>query len=513
MEHPGPISEQRPAMKSMIPENFIRSNIEGLGFIAPEIILTLAIVILLGLGVILTYWRHRLLFTLFGVLSLAVSQLPLFILPTPTSSLTVISELFIWDRLTLFFKPFFVLAGAFTIVLTHSSKEIDSSDYCECIILVLGVVAGMMLLVGSKDLLMIYLAFETMGILSYLLVGIKFRDIRSGEAALKYVLYGAFTSGIMLFGFSLVFGLTGTTDIFEISRQIALAAQNPQSRLLLRLAVIFFLVGLLFKIASFPFHFWCPDVYEGAPTPIAAFLSIGPKAAGFILIIRLFYPLFATAQGGDAFEPIYGFDWPLMLALVSAATMTLGNLAAIHQSNLKRLLAYSSIAHAGYLLMGIATLSDLGLRGVVFYLVVYLFMNLGAFAVVGYVAGAGGSEDIRSYRGLGRKSPLICVAMTVFLFSLIGLPPFAGFVGKVYLFAAVISNKIYWLAVVAAINTVVSLYYYLRIVKAMFLDSATDTAQVRIPFGSLAVAAALAIPTLGLGVYWQPLAEVVSLMF
>ena len=497
----------------MIPENFIQSNIAGLKFIGPELILTATIIILLIVGVILPYWRSRAVFTLLAILGLAGSLLPLWKLPMPQPNLTYLSGVLVWDWLTFFFKPFFVVAAGFVILLTQGSREIDNLEYSECMILVVAVTMGMMFLVATTDLLMIFLAFETMGILSYLLVGMKAGDVRSGEAALKYVLYGAFTSGTMLFGFSLLFGLAGTTDILEIGRQVVAASQNPQDKILLIVAVLFFLAGLLFKTASFPFHFWCPDVYEGAPTPITAFLSVGPKAAGFALFIRLFYPLFTTSGQGGAYESIAGLDWPSILALVSALTMTLGNLAAIHQNNLKRLLAYSSIAHAGYLLMGIVALSDFGLRAVIFYLVVYLFMNLGAFAVVTLVATSGGSEEIDSYRGLGSKAPYLCVAMAVFLFSLIGLPPFAGFVGKVYLFAAIIYKKIYWLAVVAALNTVVSLYYYLRVVKAMFLEKPTEAIQMQVPLGSQALLLALLVPTLGLGIYWQPLASVVSGMF
>jgi NADH-quinone oxidoreductase subunit N len=466
----------------MIPENFIQSNLQGISFIAPEIILTLAILILLCVGIVLRHWRHRLVFTILAVAGLAGSLFPLWKLPQPTPDLTYLSKLFVWDWLTFYSKPFFALVGIFTILLTQISGEIDNSEYSESTVLVLAVTMGMMLLVASTDLLMIFLAFETMGILSYLLVGIRARDERSGEAALKYVLYGAFTSGTMLFGFSLLFGLAGSTDLAEISQQVALASQ-------------------------------CPDVYEGAPTPITAFLSVGPKAAGFVLFIRLFYPLFALGPENGVYQAISGLEWPSILALVAAITMTLGNLTAIHQNNLKRLLAYSSIAHAGYLLMGIVALSDLGLRSVVFYLVVYLFMNLGAFGVVTMVAAAGGGEEIDSYRGLGVRAPYVCVAMAIFLFSLIGLPPFAGFVGKVYLFAAVISKKIYWLAVVAALNTVISLYYYLRIVKAMFLDKPTEAVQIQVPLSSQALLLALLIPTLGLGIYWQPLARVVSGMF
>jgi NADH-quinone oxidoreductase subunit N len=498
---------------AMIPENFIRSNLAGLPFVSPEIILTATIIILLVAGVILPRYRYRLVFTVLALLGLIGSLLPLWKLPTPQPNLTYLSGLFVWDWLTFFFKPFFVVAGGFVILMTQASDEIDNVEYNECTVLVLAVTMGMMLLVAAKDLLMIFLAFETMGILSYLLVGMRAGDIRSGEAALKYVLYGAFTSGTMLFGFSLLFGLAGSTDLMEISRQVVAASQNSQDKILLIVAVLFFLAGLLFKTASFPFHFWCPDVYEGAPTPITAFLSVGPKAAGFALFIRLFYPLFTTGAEGGMYESISGLDWPSILALVSALTMTLGNVAAIHQNNLKRLLAYSSIAHAGYLLMGIVALSDLGLRAVIFYLVVYLFMNLGAFGVVAMVANGGGSEEIDSYRGLGSRAPYVCVAMAIFLFSLIGLPPFAGFVGKIYLFAAVIYKKIYWLAVVAALNTVVSLYYYMRVVKAMFLEKPIEESQMQVSLGSQALLLALLIPTLGLGIYWQPLARVVSGMF
>ena len=496
-----------------IPENFIQSNLEGLPFVSPEIILTATIIILLVVGVILPRYRYRLVFTVLALLGLIGSLLPLWKLPTPQPNLTYLSGLFVWDWLTFFFKPFFVVAGGFVILMTQASGEIDNVEYSECTILVLTVTMGMMLLVAAKDLLMIFLAFETMGILSYLLVGMRAGDVRSGEAALKYVLYGAFTSGTMLFGFSLLFGLAGSTDLMEISRQVVAASHNSQDKILLIVAVLFFLAGLLFKTASFPFHFWCPDVYEGAPTPITAFLSVGPKAAGFALFIRLFYPLFTTGAEGGMYQSISGLDWPSILALVSALTMTLGNVAAIHQNNLKRLLAYSSIAHAGYLLMGIVALSDLGLRAVIFYLVVYLFMNLGAFGVVAMVANGGGSEEIDSYRGLGSRAPYVGVAMAIFLFSLIGLPPFAGFVGKIYLFAAVIYKKIYWLAVVAALNTVVSLYYYLRVVKAMFLEKPIEESQMQVSLGSHALLLALLIPTLGLGIYWQPLARVVSGMF
>jgi NADH-quinone oxidoreductase subunit N len=496
----------------VIPNSFIQSNIRGFPFIAPECVLTATILIVLVVGVSFSF-RHRSTFTVLSLLGLGSSLLPLWWLPGPEQGLPYLSDLFVWDWLTVFFRPYFALAGIFTVLIAHGSSEINDDQYSECVILVLAVTTGMMLLTAATDILMIFLAFEMMGILSYLLVGIRGRDLRGGEAALKYVLYGAFSSGIMLFGFSLLFGISGSTDLAEISRQLSSAFVSVQNRYVILLAVLFFLAGLLFKTASFPFHFWCPDVYEGAPAPVAAFLSVGPKAAGFALFIRLFYPLFTTGAGGGAYEAVGGMNWPSTLALVSAITMTLGNLAAIPQNNLKRMLAYSSIAHAGYMLMGIVALNALGLRAVVFYLVVYLFMNLGAFAVVDIVAGAGGSEEIHSYRGLGRTAPFTGVAMTIFLFSLIGLPPLAGFVGKVYLFAAVISGKLYWLVLVAALNTVISLYYYMRVVRAMFLEQTPGTATLKIPLGSRVLLGLLLVPTVGLGLYWQPLAEIVEKMF
>jgi NADH-quinone oxidoreductase subunit N len=497
----------------LTPEAFIIDNVESLSFLGPEIVLSAGCLLILMAGVAIPYWRFRMVFTVLGVAALGGSLLALTALPLPGANVSYLSHLFVWDWLNFFFKPFFAVAGGVTVLLIHGSREIDDQHYHESVFLVLAVTTAMMLLVAATDLLMIYLAFETMGILSYLLVGIKAHDLRSGEAALKYVLYGAFTSGIMLFGFSLIFGIAGTTGLSAISQAVASAAAQSQGRLLLVLAMLFFMAGLLFKAASFPFHFWCPDVYEGAPTPVTAFLSVGPKAAAFALFIRLFYPLFATPEGTDLYAAVTGLDWPVILALISAVTMTLGNVAALPQTNVKRLLAYSSIAHAGYLLMGLACLSSLGLRAVVFYLGVYLFMNLGAFAVVAILGGTSESEEIHFYRGLGNKAPFIAVAMAVFMFSLIGLPPFSGFVGKVYLFAAVISRKIYWLAVVAALNTVVSLYYYMRVVKAMFLESAAEARCPVVTPGSQVLLVVLLIPTLGLGIYWQPLAQIVGLMF
>lgn len=496
----------------MIPQGFIKSNLLGMWIVAPEIVLTLAILVLLAASVFLRHHRHRPFFTWLGLAGLAAALVPLATkLPMVPSGEAVLSSLFVWDEVTVIFKVFMVLTAAACICLAHDSAEIEDSHYSEAIILILGVTVANMMLIASNDLLMVFLAFETMSILCYLLVGLKASRPPGGEAALKYVLYGAFTSGVMLFGFSLLFGLAGTTDIQHIARYVAQAADRPSNQLLLVLSMIFFLAGMLFKIASFPFHFWCPDVYQGAPTPVTAFLSVGPKAAGFILFIRLFLPIFSKAGDTSTFTGLPGIEWPYLMALLSAATMTLGNLAALRQNNLKRMLAYSSIAHAGYLLMGLAAASGQGLRAMAFYLVIYLFMNLGAFGVVSLLASNKVGEEIEGYQGLGPTAPLLGVVMSVFLFSLIGLPPTGGFIGKVYLFGAVIEKGIYWLAVVAAVNTVVSLYFYLRIIKAMFLvQGPKQTVALELPRASHAMLTVMAGLVILLGVYWQPLALLIA---
>jgi NADH-quinone oxidoreductase subunit N len=252
-------------------------------------------------------------------------------------------------------------------------------------------------------------------------------------------------------------------------------------------------------------------VYEGAPTPATAFFSIGPKAAGFAVLVRFYYTVFAAADPGTGLWRLTSaVDWPFLFAALSALTMTVGNLVAIKQSNVKRLLAYSSIAHAGYMLMGFVLLSSAGIEAILFYLVVYLFMNLGAFYVVVLVSNATRGEEISDFTGLGSRAPFAAVALAIFLFSLTGIPPFSGFIGKVYLFAEVIHRGVYWLAIVAALNSVVSLYYYARIVRAMFLQEPKDASAIPVPAVSGAMLVLLAAPTLILGVYWEPVARIAT---
>jgi NADH-quinone oxidoreductase subunit N len=410
------------------------------------------------------------------------------------------------DPFAIYFKLLFYVTTALVLLVVHLSPDTRESELGELSALMLSVALGLSLMASSVNLLMMVIALELVSVPSYVLAGFLKKNRRSCEAALKYVIYGAASTGVMIYGMSLLFGLTGSTSIFGIADGLAL---NEGYRLTTFVAVGFVLAGLGYKISSVPFHFWTPDVYEGAPIPITAFLSVGPKAAGFAMMVRFFYSGLATGDGGQ-WAPIAGLDWPALLAALSAATMTFGNLAAIPQNNLKRLLAYSTIAHAGYMLMGFVVLSSRGVLAVLFYLGVYLVMNLGAFFVVIVVAKQARGEDISHYRGLVWRSPFLAVAMAVFLFSLIGLPPSAGFIGKLYLFAAVIREKYYWLAVVGVLNAVVGLYYYARILKAMFLERVEFEGRLAVPAPALALLIALIIPTVGLGIWWTPLISLAS---
>ena len=399
------------------------------------------------------------------------------------------------DAFSTFFKILLLLATAATILFSLGSEELDARLKGEYYALLLAITLGMFLMASSTNLLMIFISLETVSLTSYILAGFLTHSPRSSEAAFKYITYGAVASGTMLFGLSLLFGMTGTGDLGQISGRLAeLLAAGDITPLAVLIAITFVLAGIGYKIASVPFHMWSPDVYEGAPIPITAFLSVASKSAGFALFIRFFYSGFGNT------ELMQAVDWPLMLAIVSALTMTVGNLAALPQQNVKRLLAYSSIAHGGYLLMGGVLLSAEGVGAILFYLVVYLFMNLGAFYVVVLIANEVGSEMVDGYRGLSSRAPLVAWAMVIFLVSLAGIPPFAGFFGKWLLFTAVIEQGYYWLAFVGLLNSVVSLYYYARIVKAMFFEDATeDTGGVSFSTGTFALLSVFVIPTIFIG--------------
>ena len=402
--------------------------------------------------------------------------------------LWLFDRMIVLDAFSVFFKVLLGLALLAVIWMSLSSREIRGQpNEGEYFALLLSSGLGMFLMASAATLLMAYLSLEFVSLTSYVLTGFLRHNRRSGEAALKYLIYGGVASGAMIYGMSWVFGLTGAMDYAGIAKGVA--ALDPASRGALFLALVLVLAGFGYKIASVPFHMWAPDVYTGAPIPVTAFLAVGSKAAGFAMLLRFFH--------FDVPPPL-----PQLMSVLCVATMTLGNLAALSQTNMKRLLAYSSIAHAGYALLGFVVFAERGVEALLFYLVVYYLMNLGAFWVVMLIANATGREDLEGYRGLAwRGGAAPALALGVFLFSLAGLPPLAGFVGKFNIFAAGVQAKLYVLVVIGLLNSVISLYYYARVVKTMFLDQPTaDDVAMRFTPGELGAVGVLSLATLVLGV-------------
>jgi NADH-quinone oxidoreductase subunit N len=367
-----------------------------------------------------------------------------------------------FDWLGFFFKMLFMFAGAATALLLMDNENVGGRG--EAYLLLLASLLGMDLMAVSADLVMLYLAIETTSIPLYVLSGFMLADPKSTEAGFKYLLFGALTSTVMLYGFSLIFGFSGTTDIYQLASKF----QTGDLSLLTALGIIaLILVGIGFKVSIVPFHFWAPDVYEGAPTPVAGFLSTASKAAGFAVLVRLFFVAFPA--GTDLARL-----WVPALAVLSAVTMTVGNLLALPQTNIKRLIAFSSVSHAGYAMIGVVALSQLGAASVVFYLAAYILTNLLAFGIVMAFSRITGLEDLKDYAGMSRRSPWLGLIMLAAFLSLAGMPPFGGFVAKVVVFAAGIQAGYVWLVVIGILNSVVGVYYYLNAMKYVYLYSMPD---------------------------------------
>ena len=425
---------------------------------------------------------------------------------------SIFSGMIAVDPFAIFFKLLVGTCAVIIFLFSLYSSEVQSTirRLAEYSSLLVAMTLGMYLMAGATNLLMIVLSIELTGLSSYVLSGYVKEAPDSSEASLKYIIYGALSTGLMLYGISIMFGLTGgAVDIYSINRALSTGSVNPIALLVATLLII---AGMGYKISAVPFHFWTPDVYEGAPITITAFLSVASKAAGFAILMRFFKVSFidSNALGLPVgfWATLQDFEWNKIIAILSVLTMTLGNLVAVWQNNLKRLLAYSSIAHAGYMLMGVAILSDKGLAAVMIYFVVYLFMNLGAFYIVMLVANKTGSEDIDSYKGLGFRSPFIGVSMVIFFISLAGLPPTAGFIGKLFLFASLLDARWVWLAIVGAINSVISLYYYVRVVRNIFLrDPEANAGPLVFTVPEIALVLLLVVPTLLFGLYYSPIVE------
>ncbi len=395
------------------------------------------------------------------------------------------------DDFFTFFSLIFLVATALVVLISMKYLEIEGEHFGEYYALLLFSALGMMFLAAGTDLIVLFIGLELMATSGYILAGFLRREKRSNEGAMKYLLLGAFSSGILLYGMSLLYGLSGSTQLEIIAQHLS---ERPAADPLVWLAMVTVGTGLLFKVAAVPFHQWVPDVYEGAPTTVTAFLSVGAKAGAFALLLRMFLgPIWPLRD-----------EWQLLLIAVAVLTMTVGNLAALTQRNVKRLLAYSSIAHVGYLLLGLVTAADgnrTGLQGMVIYLLVYAFMNLGAFTVIVALRRKDFiGDEVEDLAGLYEKSPGSALLMLVFLLSLAGIPPTAGFIGKYFIFLALIQTGHYVLAVLAVLYVVVSIYYYFRIVVAMFMKPAPDDAKLSFSPGVLTTMAITLIFTLGIGI-------------
>jgi len=491
------------------------NNLNSIKLFVPEIIIV--ITILVGIISDLFYSKKRSYLTGYWVLGGLILSLITILFHNPQNVTTLFNDMVTRDPFAIYFKLIILMASILVVIISRYNKEFKDYRVGEYFVLLTIMVFGMFLMVSAVDIILLYLAIEIVSIMSFILAGYLKSERRSNESALKYVIYGAFSSGLMLFGFSILFGLTGSTKLCFIGH--SLAALDGGADFALIISFVLILAGFAYKISVVPFHFWTPDVYEGAPTTITAFLSVAPKAAGFAVVIRFFHIVFGDSAALNAGIWLTQTDlpWAQILALLAVLTMTLGNMVAIQQDNIKRMLAYSSIAHAGYMLMVLPVLSTESIFAVMFYLFVYILMNLGAFFIIITVKNITGGESFNDFKGLGWKMPIVGLTMTVFMFSLTGLPPTAGFIGKFYLFAALIKGgtQFYWLAFVGAINSVISLYYYMRVVKVMYFDGERQETITKPIMPFVLILIILAISTIIFGIYWSPIADWVrnSLIF
>jgi len=453
------------------------------------------------------------------------------------------------DSLAAFIKLLILLTTLLIGWLSLTTRTPLSEDSTDYFVVLLGAALGMCLMAGANDLVMLFVAMEMASLPCFCLAGFLRGNRAASEASLKYVVYGAAASGVMLYGISLLAGYYGTTNLPELAQRISMKAQatvvepvaeptgddvvppivedeetaakpkhkaaaSPSIPPILALGLLLLFVGLAFKLAVVPFHFWCPDVFEGASAEVAGFLSLASKSAAFAMALRVIFVLTGVWDYGAGMNPaLLQPSAALFIGIVAAATATFGNLAAYVQTNIKRLLAYSTIAHAGYMLMGLAALSTDGASAVLFYLAVYVLMNLGAFAVVALVYRRIGSEDLKDYAGLGSRSPLLAAVMTIFMLSLVGIPPMAGFAAKFRLFAVLFQGHLYWLLAVGLVNTLLSLYYYVKVLRVMYITNPEDASATEPisagPSGAILVLL-LAVPVVLLGIYWGPLLDWVN---
>lgn len=462
---------------------------ESIDLIALAPVLVLSVFAMMVLVVDLWGGRNKILLVFISLVGLLMTTLSAFAKhPIPAYSF---NDSYIVDHLSLFFICIFTISSALAILLSVEYNEREGIRAGEYYSLILFCTVGMILLASSTDMIMIFLGIEIVSICLYVLAGIRRNDHRSNEAALKYFLLGAFATGFLLYGMTLIYGSTGSTNLFKIAdvvQQHPLSQSNP----LLLMGLVLLIIGFGFKVASVPFHMWAPDVYQGAPTPVTAFMAVGPKAAAFAAFYRVF---------AEAF-PEMSPSWELLLSIIAVLTMFVGNLGAIMQTNIKRMLAFSSISHVGYVLLAVIAKNSLGGSSMLFYMLTYAFMTFGIFGII-IILGRQSEEnlEISNYAGLAYKHPIIALCMTIFLLSLGGLPPFAGFVAKFYIFSAAIKEGLMTLVIIAVLNSAISFYYYLKVVVFMYMKDQEVEFKISLTPMTLFVVIIGVLGTINLGIF------------
>ena len=460
----------------------------------PELFVAIAAMVLLMVGVFQgNKSAHMVSWLGVGVLFVA----GILVLAGPDGRVVGFNDLFVVDAFASFAKILLLLGAALTLILAMPFNAREGISQFEFPVLILFAALGMMMMVSANDLISLYLGIELQSLSLYVLAAIRRDAMRSAEAGLKYFVLGALSSGILLYGMSLVYGFAGSTGFDNLAALFAERLDHGGAPIGVIVGLVFIIAGLAFKVSAVPFHMWTPDVYEGAPTPVTAFFAVAPKIAAMALFVRVMLEPF-----GDLFD-----QWQQVIWFVSLASMVLGAFAAINQTNIKRLMAYSSIGHMGFVLVGLAAGNETGAQGVLLYLTIYLFMNVGTFACILAMRRQGRMvEDIDQLAGLSRTNPKMALALAIFMFSMAGIPPLAGFFGKYYVFLAAIEAELYILAVAGLLSSVVAAFYYLRIVKLMYFDEPLDAFDY--PVGreiSLIVVGTGAVTTLFIFILWPVL--------
>ena len=475
---------------------------ETVVLLSPELLLLVCALLVLGLDLLVKKAKDSLAYLALAGLAPPIGA-AIYLLVQHTSQ-SLLYDMVRVDPYALYFKIIACLASGLVILASMEYMKARTRYRGEFYGLLLLATLAMCLMSASTNLIMIYLSIEFMSLTSYVLVGYFRDDPKSSEGGLKYFLFGAISSALMLYGMSLIYGATGTTDLLEIAYSLVdMPGVMISGRLLILPAILFMLAGFGFKIALVPFHQWSPDAYEGAPTPVATFLSVGPKAMGFAVLIRVFL----TAVG------LFYVDWAAILMGISLVTMTLGNLSAIRQSNIKRMLAYSGIAQVGYILIGLVTVSPdsiMGINGALLYLLAYLFTNAGAFIAVIAFSHVTNSDEIADYAGLVRRAPALAAVMVVFFMSLAGLPPTGGFVGKLLVFGSAVDAGYYYLAIIGVLNSVISVVYYFNVVRQMFFLPPAVEDRLSLPRFPMAAVVICVVMIFIIGLYPQPFINLVG---